>query len=156
MNTNITLLEWQAPARLDHDRSERWYVVAGLLCATLIVYSVLTGAWSLAVTFGMLGGLAYITRNVKHKIHAIKILPTGIDVDGHLTIWSEWKHFWILQGDGYFELHVEPKSSLRPDLVLLTGDTDPFLLRDALGAFIPQIAHKREKIIDAITRYCKI
>lgn len=157
MNTHTTpLLEWQAPARPDPVRSERWYVVTGLLCATFIAYGILTRAWALSVSLGMLAGLFFLVRNQKHPLRRIRILETGIEVDGRMRIWAEWENFWILQGDGYYELRMAPKKHASSELIVLTGDIDPYLIRDVLSEFVPQIAHQKERLLDAIIRYCKL
>lgn len=156
MNTNTNLLlEWHAPSRPDHVRSDKWYVVTGCLCAVVIAYGVLTAAWGLSLTFALLPALYYLIRNQGHRKHHIRIFEIGIEWDGRLIPWSDWKHFWILEGPGYHELHIEPMKR-GTELVVQTGDLDPFLVRDVLGVFLPQIGHQRERILDALIRFCKL
>ncbi|OGJ63312.1 hypothetical protein A3C52_04955 [Candidatus Peribacteria bacterium RIFCSPHIGHO2_02_FULL_51_15] len=157
MNTNTQpLLEWRAPARINHEKSDRWYLVSGIICAIFVVYGILTGAWTMSITFGMIAGLYFYVRNLDHPLHYIRIFEGGIEFDGLYYIWPDFKHFWILDGKTYHELHVEPIKGLRADIVILTDQIDPFELRDVLNQFIPQIAHKRERLLDAIIRFCKL
>ena len=157
MYTNTQpLLEGKAPAKVEHERSERWYVVASCFTATMIVYGLLSGAWTMSLSFAMLAGLMFLIRNEKPRVHDISISDIGIEFDQKLLPWSEWKHFWILRGPDYHELHIEAKKHLTSDLVIQTGDIDPYQLRDVLSTFIPQIDEQKEKILDAIIRFCKL
>lgn len=149
------LLAWQAPTRIDHDRSARWYTVAGLIAGTLILYGVVTNAWSMSLVVALVAGLYFVVRNQKHQPHSIRLLPLGIEYDGTLEPWDRWQDFWILAGNGFAELHINRKG-FRSELQILTGEQDPFAVRDTLIQFIPQSGDKRERILDAFIRYCKI
>ncbi len=149
-------MQWQAPSRVTHERSEKWYIVAGILCAVAVVYGILSGAWSLSITSALLAGLFFLTRGHGREIHAIRIEETGLIFDDKMHIWAECKHFWILQADTYHELHIEMKRPFTADVVIQTADIDPYVVRDTLAGFIPQIDHKKEKILDAIIRFCKL
>jgi hypothetical protein len=155
-NTQGTLLAWTAARTERHERSHRWYTVSICFVATMIVYGVLSHAYSMSITFALLAGLFFLVRNSDSPQHRIALTTAGIDFDDRFTSWSEWKHFWILQGDGYFELHIEAKKYLIPDLVIRTGSIDPLVVRDTVSQFVPQIDHRKENILDAIIRFCKI
>ncbi len=158
MHTDLqsSLLEWKAPSRLTHERGHRWYVGASIAVLGMIVYGVLTGAWSFSVTIAILAGLFYLVRNEQHPIHSIRLTELGIEFDGVMHAWNEWKDFWILSSPDHCELHVEHKKSLRPDLIIHTGDVNPLTIRDTMLHFLPQNPHKREKILDLIIRICKL
>ncbi len=153
--TNI-LLEWQAASRPDHAHTEKWYVGAGSFCAIMIAYGILSGAWSLSVIFAFIPGLYYMLRNQGHKRHVIRVRQTGIEFDGRVHSWGELKEFWILEGPDYYELHVASIKKNKSDIVVMTGDMDPFVIRDTLGEFLPQIIHQKERLLDAIIRFCKL
>lgn len=157
MNTNTNLLlEWHAPSRPDYERSHEWYMIAGALSAVMIAYGILTSAWGLSLTFALLPGLYYLVRNQNHRRRRIRLFEMGIEIDGQMTPWGEWKEFWILEGHGYHELHVLPVKHFRSELMIQTGDIDPYLVRDVLNNFLPQVANRRERILDAIIRFCKL
>jgi len=155
-NMNTTLLAWQAPAHNDHERSDRWYLIAGLVAAIFIVYGLVTGAWLMSVCLGICSGLYFLVRNEKHKNHSITITKMGVEFDGVMHGWSELKDFWMLSGPGYCELHIASRKRLVGDLRIQTGDLDPFHVRDVLHHFLEQDPHKREKLLDTISRLCKL
>lgn len=155
-NQRNMLLQWSAPVRTNPVRSEKWYLTGGLLCATLVTYGILTAAWSLSLVFAFVPALYFLSRNQDHKDHSIQLLEDGIEFDGVFRPYSDFREFWILQGPGYYELHIAPVKQWKPEIVIQTGVEDPFHVRDVLGAFLPQIAHQKERILDAFIRFCKL
>lgn len=157
MDTHIhTLLAWTAKSQIDHARSNRWYVIGGVLCGLMIVYGIVTGAYTEAVVFLLLPGAFYLIRNQSHTAHDAQITDAGFIYDGTLTPWSELKEFWILRGSNYYELHIDPVSTLKPEIVIQTGDIDPILIRDTLLEFVAPAVGKKERIVDALIRFCKL
>ncbi len=154
-NTN-PILEWQAAMKVDYERSTTWYIRAGILCLLMIVYGILTSAWSLAIVFALCPGLYFLVRNQPHPLHTIRIYENGIEWDGQLQSWNEFNEFWILQGKGYYELHVGNPKKFKRDLVVLTGNADPHQIRDVMSAYLPQTTKHRERPIDALTRFLKL
>lgn len=158
MHTNLqqALLEWQAPSRISHDRGPGWYVAASVVTLGLIVYGVLSGSWLFAITIGILAGLFYLVRNEAHPIHTVRILELGLEFDGKLHPWNEWKEFWMLSGPKHCEVHLEFRKGFRPNLVVHTATMDPLVVRDVLAHFLPQNPNKRERLLDTIIRICKL
>ncbi|MBP9773925.1 MAG: hypothetical protein KBD00_04855 [Candidatus Peribacteraceae bacterium] len=154
-NNIPAVLEWQAPSQIDHDRSERWYAIAGILAVALIVYGLLTGAWTMSLVIAIAAGLYFLVRNEKHALHSIRILEAGIEYDGKVEVWDAFKNFWILRGITHTQLHVARKG-LKPDIVIFTDSIDAHAIYEALNPHLPHDPEKREKMIDAIIRYCKI
>lgn len=157
MNTNTnTLLSWEAKAKVDHSRGGTWFVVSGIFCGIMVMYGLLSGGYSVAAVFVLMPVVFYLVRHQSHRTHTVGILSAGFEFDGSLTPWDELKEFWILQGSGYFELHIAPKNTRKADIVVQTGQIDPLVVRGTLAPFIPQTAGKQEKILDAIIRFCKL
>ena len=158
MHTDLhaPLLEWQAPSKITHERSHSWYVWASIVTLGMIAYGILTAAWTFSVTIAILAGLFFLIRNEPHPIHTIRILPLGIEFDGTLHPWNDWKDFWMLASPDHCELHVESKKHLKPNLIIHTGPMNPLLIRDTMSEYLQQNPVKKEKLLDAIIRFCKI
>lgn len=150
------LLEWQAPSRITHQRGRAWYACAAVAVFGMVVYGVLTGAWTFAITIAILAGLFYLVRNEPHPIHSVRIMELGVEFDGVLHPWNDWKDFWMLTSPDHCELHFEHKKALRADLVVHTGTMNPLTVRDTIAHYLPQNPNKREKMLDAIIRFCKL
>ena len=157
MNTNNTIiLEWEAQIRPDHERSDRWYMVGGAFCAVMVAYGIFSGAWSTSLVFAFIPALYYLVRNQAHARHTIRITELGVEFDARLSVWGELHEFWILAGPGYHELHISLAKKSRAEIVIQTGGQDPYQIRDVLSQYLPQVADRRERILDAIIRFCKI
>lgn len=150
------LLQWHAPQRQTHARSEKWYLIGGVITSLFIGYGILTGAWSLSIVFGTIAGLYFLLRSERHRDHTLTIYDTGVEFDGALRKWADCREFWILEGAGYHELHIASARKWTQDIVIQTGDTDPYLLRDLLGQYIPQTVENHEKFVDWLIRSCKL
>lgn len=153
---NTTYLEWQAERHVNYERSQRWYLFGGGFCAFMVVYGIFSGAWSTALVFAFIPALYYLVRNQSHVKHSIKIAEVGVIFDERMFVWAELGEFWILTGPDYHELHISPKKKSRAEIIIQTGTIDPYELRDVLSQFLPQVADRRERLLDAIIRFCKI
>jgi hypothetical protein len=151
-----TLLSWTAKAKVDHQRGSLWYMIGGGLCGFMIVYSILSGAYTEAVVFLLLPGALMLIRHASHKTHTAAITDAGFLFDQKLTPWSDLDEFWILRGTDYFELHLSHKSTLRSDIVIHTGTQDPMQIRDLLLTYVAPGIGKKERIVDALIRFCKL
>lgn len=151
-----TLLSWSAKAKVDHARGGVWFVASGIFCGLMVMYGVLSGSYMVAVIFVLLPVAFHFVRNENHQTHSANIQEQGFEFDGALVPWDELQEFWILQGKGYYELHVAFKKNRKGEIVIQTGANDPMVVRDTLAQFIPQTTGKREKILDAIIRFCKL
>ena len=150
------VLHWRAPSKITHARSDQWYTISGVIAGTLIMYGIIIHAWTLSFTVGLLAGLYAITRDEAHPDHEISISEIGVTFDNKLYVWGDLKEFWILKGPTFYELHIQPEGIGAKEIMILTGEVDPFIVRDALGAHITQNGRKRERILDNIIRICKL
>jgi len=152
-DTNI-LLEWTAPERPPHGRGKRWYLIAGFIATLLLAYALFTQAWTFAVVIVLLV-IVYALLHKKPPLkHTVRITPQGLQWDKRLIPWSELTSFWMLQGPGYVEIHIDRKRA--PNLLVQTGDRTPIEIAAALAQFITPITDRRESILDYIIRICKL
>lgn len=84
------------------------------------------------------------------------ILPHGFSLQGDYTAWNECIGYWLLQGDGYVELHILRRRRGNKEVQIQTGDTDTHVLRSVLSDFIPEMTDRRERVLDMIIRLLKI
>ncbi len=155
MTDTHILLEWTAPERPPHGRGKRWYLLAGFIAVLFLAYALYTQAWTFAVVIVLLVVVYGIIHGKPPIKHTVQISSQGLQWDKHLYPWSDLNNFWMLQGPGYVELHIDRKGPAG-QLIVQTGDRAPLEIAAALSQFITLIADRRENILDYIIRICKL
>ncbi|MDD5041343.1 MAG: hypothetical protein PHX87_03675 [Candidatus Peribacteraceae bacterium] len=154
MTDTHILLEWTAPERPPHNRGKRWYLIAGAVAILFLAYALFTQAWTFAVVIVLLGVIYGLIHGKPPITHTVQISSQGLQWDKHLIPWSDLNSFWMLQGAGYVEVHIERKKA--GSLQVQTGNNPPLEIASALSQFLPIISDRRETILDYIIRICKL
>lgn len=149
------LIGWEAPASPDIERSAQWYAIAGVLAISFVAYGIVIHSITTVTVAVLMIGVYVLTHAKPGKKIAVEIREDGIAIDGVAHSWTEYKNFWILQGDGYSELHLAGQRKNQHFKVLIAR-IDPGLLASILVHYIPQNPDARENIFDFILRVCKI
>ncbi|ALM09957.1 MAG TPA: hypothetical protein DEB30_02840 [Candidatus Peribacter riflensis] len=155
MTDTHTLISWTAPERPPHNRGKRWYLIAGVIAALLFGYALFTQAWTFALVIALLAVTYAIIHHKPPLSHSVQVTAHGLTWDKTIIPWSVLSGFWMLQGPGYIELHIERKKS-GGRLTVQTGDCVPLEIAETLSQFIPLIQDRRENILDYIIRICKL
>lgn len=150
------LLTWSAPVQHTHERSKRWYVIGGTLVLAGAAYGVLSGAWSVALVAIMIGAMYFILRDHKFPDETITITQSGVRIGQTYMSWNDLQGFWLMPTDDYMELHIVPKDSKKRELLIQTGGMNIQTIRETIGAWIPELTDKRERLLDALIRICKL
>lgn len=150
------LLSWTAPSKPTHVRGKRWYVVAGAIVTVLLIYAFWTQAWTFVAVLILLTILYVLLHGKPHPEHTVRITEKALYWDEKTILWEELAGFWMLQGPGYVELHIEWKTKGKERLVIQTGTMDPHQIAVAFSRFLPGFTDRREKILDYIIRICKL
>jgi len=160
LNTNTEstgiLLQWTAPEKPTHIRGKRWYVGAGLVLAALTAYAVLTEAWSFIVVIVLMAVVYGLVHRKPHPQHTVIVTEQHLQWDKRTIPWNDCEGFWMLQGPGYVELHIELKTGRKRHLTVQTGTNDSQQMHTLLAQFMPFLADRHENILDAIFRICKL
>lgn len=129
-------------------------MIVGLVLA-LVFYAVLTNAWTFLFVLAVLAAVYAWVHRKPHATHKVRITETGIQWDGESIVWSQVNGYWMLQGLGYVELHVELKRFGRK-FVVQTGSVTPEQIHAVLSKYIPSFNDRKENILDYIIRICKL
>lgn len=158
-HTPITLdsqpvLSWEAPTRPIHDRTARWYMIAGAVVLAAATYGIFTGAWSFAVVCVLAGGMYVLTHDHKPSNVRIELHDSGMLFAGEFIRWDELAGFWFLRTPEYTEVRFVPRARRSP-IVIQTGTQDTGQLRLILGQRLPELK-KKENILELFIRICKL
>lgn len=138
-----------------HERSHRWYLIAGIVVVLFLFFSILRGDWSFAVVIALVAGVYFLVHRKPPPEKRIDIRSSGIVFDGDVVPWSSCQGFFFLQGPDYVELHFERKDR-KEDIVIQTGDLKIDELHALLIQLLPELPNRRERLLDSFTRSLKL
>jgi hypothetical protein len=155
---NRAAFSWIAPEYLQHPKSVRWWVIAGLFFLVAIVIEALVANWTmLAATLAF--GLVYAYLHYFHPPRHTKINLSELGVKlGHKSIpYEDIEAFWIIYNPPHSKkLYLRLKDKLIPDLVIELEHQDPQAIRRYLEMHLVEITGMRESFTDLILRLLKL
>ncbi|MEI8230070.1 MAG: hypothetical protein WCG83_02935 [Candidatus Peregrinibacteria bacterium] len=150
------LLTWTAPARPMHERGRTWYIVAGSILAALLLYALFNRDWSFALVLLAITTTFLALLRLPHQQHTMTIGERGFQWNHISYGWSECAGYWMLQGKGYVELHIELSNPSKSRLIIQTGELEIGDIDAVLARFLPYLHNRRERLLDYFYRICKL
>ena len=152
----IVFHEWQAPEYEIYEKDRKWYVVMGLLLAFIIIYAIFTDGLVMAITFILIGVVAYIILNKKPRVITFYITDDGIVAGREIYEFENINSFWIFyepEGIKVVSLHV--KSKFSPYIHIPIENEDPLKIREIILNYIEEKKH-HPTLIDAFERILRV
>lgn len=149
------LATWHAPVHATVERDKRWYIIGGGVTILLAIYAIFTGAWTFAIVVLLCAGMYILTHDHKFGEETATVTSTGVQIDQRFLRWEDMQGFWFLYTQTYTELHIVA-TRRQPEMVIQTGTQDVQSLRKALSEHTTELTEKREHLLDAIIRLCKL
>lgn len=156
MREDFVPLSWSALSVAHHDRSPRWYAIAGAIVSLICIYGILTRDWSLTLMAIVVAGTYFLLRNAAPPLHRIALERDGFEWDGVFTSWIDCKEFWFVSTPTYTELHIHRLKNKPHEVIIQTGDIDVPALRASLCDILPYASDRRERLLDTFSRICKL
>lgn len=148
------ILSWSAPQHLHVERGRIWYICAALAVIAMVIYSVITAAWTFTVLIALVTVAYWKVHKQAPDEKRLRIWEKGFAIEDEFYEWKKCKGYWILSGKNVSELHIEKQRG--GDVKIQTGDVSPYLIQDTLGALLPELDDRKEHILDTIIRICKL
>ena len=149
------LLEWRAPSRINNERSPRWYMITGIAVLVIAAYGIISGAWTVSVVAVLCGSVYVLLRDHVPTLRSISITEQGVNFEGTFYGYNDLRSFWLIKTEVATILHITQKKR-GGDIVLLTGLTDPELVRQVLSRFLTEESDHKEHLLDTFIRICKL
>jgi hypothetical protein len=152
------MFSWIAPEYLQHPKSIKWWVGAGIVFVFAVIAEAWTGNWTMLVATIVFG----IVYSYVHEIHPprhtkINISELGVKI-GHKNIpFENIESFWIIYNPPHVKrLSLRIKDKLISDLVVELENQDPNAVRAHLVDNVKEIGGVREHMSDIILRLLKL
>lgn len=155
-NTQSPLIEWSAHIHPHYERGKTWFICAFAAVGLLLAYSMYTKAWSFSAVIIMTATLYWFMHRHAPKERHIALYDWGFVLDGKKVQWDVCTGYWFLEGPGYHQMHIEHGHNAVGDFIIQTGDVHPEEIHRLISQFLPQLEDKQERLLDTISRICKI
>lgn len=144
---------WQAPEYEHFEKHPKWYWTTGAVLLAIVIYAIVTDSVLMAITFILIGMLAYIYAEREPRIIGMEIGPDGIKVDGYFYKHDDLKSFWIFYEteENFKTLSLHSKKTFLPHIYIPIGDANPVMIRETLINYLPEIRQELT-IIDRLER----
>jgi hypothetical protein len=151
------VISWIAPEYIRHQKSARWYLIAGVVVLITLVWAFFTGNWSMALAVLVFTGV-YQYINTKHppKNIRIEISEMGIKVGEMFFPFSNIQAFWIIYENGLRTLNLRVSKHFFSDIIIQLDDQDPVEVRQYLVGQIAEWEGKSEKVGDMLLRLLRL
>jgi hypothetical protein len=153
-----TLLSWKFPEFLNYQRGKTWYVIATVVGAGLVIWSLATLNYLFAIVVVMVGVIVVAQgRRQPHDV-VVQISEDGITVAQSFYRYKDIKSFWIVYDPPLIKkLFIDFKSAVRPTLTIQLENENPVNVRRILTKYIDEDIEKDEEpASDSISRLLKI
>lgn len=151
------ILNWRARTRPKHERTRLWYLITGIIAGSMLIYGLQDHSWGLVVLVIMSVAAYYIfALRPEPTVKNISIMQEGIQLDFEFYPWRTLEGYWFQKYPDYTQLHIEHKENWRYDLIIQTGPVSIVSIHQALSRHLPEHNDKIERVLDKISRICKI
>jgi hypothetical protein len=150
------LVMWEAPEFEQYQRTQAWYVIAGLIAFGLIGFAIYSRSLMTLITFALIIilGVSAVFRRPKKLIHRITSLD--ISVGQIIYPYKNVKKFWIIyQPPEVKTLNLETTAYLNSLVTLQLGDQDPVEVKVMLQKYLPEDLDREESLNEILARRAK-
>lgn len=152
------LLSWEFGEYERPERSKKWYLVAGLVAAGLLLYAIFARNYIFGVII-ILVALIYFLYDL-HEAPTVRfaITPAGVHVGRRFIRHRDIAHFWIVYKPGQVQaLYLKPLHLTMPQLSIPLEGQDPLQVRGILLQYVPEnLNEEDEPVSDALGRMLKL
>ena len=140
------LAEWTFPEYVQHERSKRWYVWAGVILALLLIYSIFTLNFLFAVIIILFVIILYAKAKNPPAEVKFKIFEDGIGIGSKFYKHKDVKNFWIIYEPPQVKtLYLNFKNKIRPVLAVPLEKQNPIRIRKILLDYVDEDLDKEEE-----------
>ena len=150
------LAHWQAPEFETYETDGRYLAYLGLVLAVIVAYAIYTNSPIMAITFILIGVVAYIYMHKEARTLDFMITYDGVMAGREIYEFENIKSFWIFyEPNGLKVVSLHTKSFLPPYVHIPLHEENPVEVREVLMKFIPEIKQEAG-VVDALERLLRI
>lgn len=151
------LHSWIFPEFARYERSNSWYIKAGVIFAFFILFSYFSGnlLFGMVIVIAVMATLLFRSRNSDINF---QITEDGVIVNDKFYEYSKFKNFFIIyQPPEVKMLYMEPNSFFSPKIPVSLEDQNPIKIRETLKKYIDEdLEQENEPLSDQLSRMLKL
>ncbi len=146
------LIAWEGPEFENVSHDTQWYMALAVILLLIIIYAVIINSPLMAITFILIGVVAYIQIQKEPRHLVFSVTSIGILVGDELFSFDDIESFWIFYTPPHtYVLSLAMRNRLLPHVRIPLHGVDPVELREILIEFIPE-ERQEMGLIDTIER----
>ena len=152
------LARWEFDEYPRHERSKKWYVIAALIGAALVIYSLYTNNFIFGVIIILIALIYFLYDLHEPPTVECSITSSGIQVGNKMFKHRDLHHFWIVYKPGEVQsLYLRPRLWSVPRLAIPLEDQDPLQIREILLPYVREnLKEDDEPVTDFMARVFKL
>jgi hypothetical protein len=153
-----SLLDWETWEYPPHERGRLWFVLAAIVGAALLVFSLATTNYLFAIVILMIGVVMFMS-GMRHPDRiTIHITDLGVVVGDHFHDYKDIKDFSVIYDPPDTKLlYLDFNQLWEPLHAIPLEDVDPVLVRDNLLPYVYEnLAREEETLTDVLRRVYKL
>jgi hypothetical protein len=158
INVGDIVFEWSLKEYEKHDRNRRWYIVMGILFASLLLYAILSANNMFALII-ILFVIILFLQNLKEAPQvAFFITETGVILGDKYYPFSELQDFWIIYEPPMVKnLYFSTGSLIKHRISVPLLDNDPRPIRVFLSSCLEEnLDEEEEPLTEKFARMFKL
>lgn len=136
VNESREKISWHGPEYFHREKNGDWYWAVGIISAALVVVAILIENYIFAVFIALASFTLIIFASKKPKMVEISINEEGIIFEKYFYPFESIESFWI--NADLNQIIIKTKKLLMPLIVLPLENTDPEIIREALGLYLDE------------------
>jgi len=158
INVGDIVFEWSLKEYEKHDRNRRWYIVMGILFASLLLYAILSANNMFALII-ILFVIILFLQNLKEAPQvAFFITETGVILGDKYYPFSELQDFWIIYEPPMVKnLYFSTGNLIKHRISVPLLDNDPRPIREFLSSCLEEnLDEEEEPLTEKFARMFKL
>jgi len=156
-NHNKVHIEWDAPEFINHYKSKKWFLTAGITIILLVGYAIFTGSATMAIVFIVLAGVFFLTHNQEPQIITIKITDLGLFIGSKYYPFNMINSFWINYHPPYVHnIAIRLSDKTRTKITIQLDTQNPVEVRKELAKEIPEVEGAQESLMEILIRLLRL
>lgn len=152
------VLNWQALDYPRYHKTYRWYVIAGVVMLTIVVYGLLTEAVTMSIAFIVLAGLYFLVHRKHSTLMSHSLTTMGIRVNNVFYAYSDIEAFYIVFDPPHVQtLNIILKKNVNKEKVIQLDNIDPADVREVLlNRGVDEMEGQKESLTSLFSRLLKL